>query len=76
MSLSLPLAWNPPTDVIDSCQCGVSRSATMVIAFVMRAAALGGPSVPADVTALRGRGMQGAYEYVQRKSKSIGPNMS
>jgi hypothetical protein len=48
----------------------------MVIAFVMRAAALGGSSVPADVIALRGRGMQGAYEYVQQKSKTIGPNMS
>jgi len=76
VSLRLPLLWNLLTDVIDSCQCGVSRSATLVIAFVMRAAALGGPNVPTDVIGLRGRGMQGAYEYVQQKSKTIGPNMS
>lgn len=48
----------------------------MVIAFVMRAAQVGGQDVPADVQALRGRGMQGAYDFVQKKSKSIGPNMS
>lgn len=62
--------------VLIHCQCGVSRSATMVIAFVMRAAQVGGQDVPADVQALRGRGMQGAYDFVQKKSKSIGPNMS
>ena len=59
-----------------SCQCGVSRSATMVIALVMRAAAMGGQNIQPDVLALRGRGMQAAYDYVQKKSKSIGPNMS
>jgi tyrosine-protein phosphatase len=59
-----------------SCQCGVSRSATMVIALVMRAAEYGGPNVPADVLALRGKGMQAAYTYVKNKSKWVGPNMS
>jgi hypothetical protein len=48
----------------------------MVIALVMRAAALGGPNVQPDVLALSGKGMQGAYDFVQKKSRSIGPNMS
>lgn len=48
----------------------------MVIALVMRAAAFGGLKVQPDVLALRGKGMQGAYDYVQKKSKTIGPNMS
>jgi hypothetical protein len=48
----------------------------MVIALVMRAAAIGGPNVPPDILALSGKGMQGAYDFVQKKSTSIGPNMS
>ena len=60
--------------VRQSCQCGISRSATMVIALVMRAAAHRSPSVPPEVWALEG--MQGAYSYVKAKSKWIGPNMS
>lgn len=59
-----------------SCQCGVSRSATLVIALVMRAAVQGGQDVPPEVVALRDSGMQAAYDYVQQKSKTIGPNMS
>lgn len=59
---------------LSSCQCGISRSATMVIALVMRAATLCSPSVPPEVWNLKG--MQAAYSFVKEKSKWIGPNMS
>jgi tyrosine-protein phosphatase len=38
---------------MSSCQCGISRSATMVIAVVMRAAAHSLPCVPPDIHACK-----------------------
>ncbi|KAF8746234.1 hypothetical protein AX14_000033 [Amanita brunnescens Koide BX004] len=60
--------------VLIHCQCGVSRSATLVIALVMRAAAERASSVPPEVWSLKG--MHDAYSYVKEKSKWISPNMS
>ncbi|EJD04050.1 uncharacterized protein FOMMEDRAFT_146129 [Fomitiporia mediterranea MF3/22] len=61
--------------VLIHCQCGVSRSATVVIALVMRAAAQSLPSASSEVRALKGTGFAGAYDFVKEKSSCIGPNM-
>jgi predicted protein tyrosine phosphatase len=58
--------------LIVSCQCGVSRSATLVIAYIMSLAVAG--LLPDQLGHLRG--MQDAYAMVKAKSSSIGPNVS
>lgn len=58
--------------ILVHCQCGVSRSATLVIAFVMQAAALrfGFPETESLM------GMHDCYNMVKDKSASISPNIS
>lgn len=58
--------------LMTSCQCGVSRSATLVIAYIMSLAVAG--LLPEQLGHLRG--MQDAYDMVKTKSSSIGPNVS
>jgi hypothetical protein len=70
----LQLQLSLRSHLFQSCQCGISRSATLMIALVMRAAALSLSSAPPEVWALKG--YEGAYSYVKSKSKWIGPNMS
>ncbi|KAK0481911.1 hypothetical protein IW261DRAFT_1397919 [Armillaria novae-zelandiae] len=66
-------AFNRGDGVLIHCECGVSCSATMIIALVMRAAAEHSPAVPPEIWALKG--MQPAYDFVKQKSKWIGPTM-
>lgn len=59
-------------NILVHCQCGVSRSATLVIAFVMQAAALRYKfSQTRHLT-----GMHDCYEMVKNLSSSISPNIS
>lgn len=55
-----------------SCQCGVSRSATLTVAYVMTLAASGQfPHLLGNLHT-----MQDAYDYVKARSPWIGPNVS
>ncbi|KAK8846615.1 hypothetical protein IAR55_005701 [Kwoniella newhampshirensis] len=58
--------------VLIHCQCGVSRSATLAIAYTMALAASGAmPDLLGHM-----RTMQDAYDFVKSKSSWIGPNHS
>jgi hypothetical protein len=60
------------TSLTSSCQCGVSRSATLVIAYIMSLAVAG--LLPDQLGHLKG--MQDTYDMVKARSPSIGPNVS
>ncbi|WWD08101.1 hypothetical protein V865_006212 [Kwoniella europaea PYCC6329] len=58
--------------ILIHCQCGVSRSATLAIAYTMALAAIGAmPDILGGI-----RSMQDAYDFVKSKSSWIGPNHS
>ena len=57
---------------MSSCQCGVSRSATLAVAYIMTLAASG--RMPATLGHLKG--MQDTYDFVKRRSPWVGPNVS
>lgn len=59
-------------NVLVHCQCGVSRSATLTIAFVMQSAAL---NYPFDKTRTL-TGMHDCYNLVKDLSSSVSPNIS
>ena len=61
-----------PGKILVHCQCGVSRSATLVIAFVMQAAAMRYGYEQARSLL----GMHDCYNMVKDKSSSISPNIS
>lgn len=58
--------------IIIHCQCGVSRSATLAVAYVMTLAATG--FMPELLGQLRT--MQDAYDFVKDRSPWVGPNVS
>ncbi|GAA5892024.1 hypothetical protein JCM6882_005665 [Rhodosporidiobolus microsporus] len=62
--------------VLVHCQCGVSRSATVVIAYCMREAARA-LEEGRDAKGLEGcTGMHDTYSFVKEKSEWVGPNLS
>lgn len=58
--------------VLIHCQCGVSRSATLIVSYVMTLAAAG--VAPEHIGHIKT--MQDAYDYVKARSPWIGPNVS
>ncbi|OXB37584.1 hypothetical protein J007_02636 [Cryptococcus neoformans] len=58
--------------ILIHCQCGVSRSATLAVAYIMALAAAG--AMPQYLGHIRV--MQDAYDFVKGKSCWIGPNHS
>ncbi|KAK4057598.1 tyrosine/serine/threonine protein phosphatase [Microbotryomycetes sp. JL221] len=62
--------------VLVHCQCGVSRSATVVIAYCMRetAKAMQAGRDPGQLTPCTG--MHDTYSFVKERSEWIGPNLS
>ncbi|WVR04350.1 hypothetical protein IAU60_001351 [Kwoniella sp. DSM 27419] len=58
--------------VLIHCQCGVSRSATLAIAYTMALAACG--LMPDRLGHMKA--MQDAYDFIKAKSPCIGPNHS
>ena len=63
--------WGIEVD-FGSCQCGISRSATLSVAYLMALAATGiMPEYLGHLT-----GMQDTYAFVKAKSACIGPNIS
>ncbi|GAA6035905.1 hypothetical protein JCM8097_005155 [Rhodosporidiobolus ruineniae] len=62
--------------ILVHCQCGVSRSATVVIAYCMREAAKA-LEEGRDAAELAGcTGMHDTYSFVKEKSEWVGPNLS